>query len=226
MTVSALKRKTVQERLKEAEATLNQIVTTGREQIDEAKANLNRTVVTVQKQIDEATATLNQIVEVRPVDVQVAIAEQETAQAAVQRAKAELNSAYVRSPREGRILKIHTWSGEVVGDEGIVELGQTDQMYVTAEVYETDISRVRVGQLATIKSDGVIGNLQGTVDEIGLQIGKKDVLDTDPAADADARVVQVKIRLEPEDSKRVASLTNLRVNVVIDASAFGEGTTN
>jgi HlyD family secretion protein len=56
------------------------------------------------------------------------------------------------------------------------------------------------------------------VAEIGLQIGKKDVLGTDPVADADARVVEVKIRLDPSSSKQVADLTNLQVNVVIDTS--------
>ncbi|HAA30372.1 MAG TPA: HlyD family secretion protein, partial [Cyanobacteria bacterium UBA8553] len=43
-----------------------------------------------------------------------------------------------------RILKIHTRPGETVdAKEGIAELGQTDQMLVVAEVYESDISKVR-----------------------------------------------------------------------------------
>jgi HlyD family secretion protein len=124
----------------------------------------------------------------------------------------------VRSPRAGQILKIHTWPGEIIGNQGIVELGRTDQMYAIAEVYETDIHKVRLGQKATITSAGFTGKLQGTVDEIGLQIGKKDVLGTDPVADVDARVVQVKIRLKPADSQRVTDLTNLKVKVVIDIS--------
>ena len=216
---SCLQEETTRESLKEAQATLNRIVTSRREQINEAKANLNRTVATVQRQIKEAQATLEAVAEVRSVDVQVATAELETAQAAVERAQAELDLAYVRSPRDGQILKINTWPGEVISNEGIVEIGQTDQMYVVAEVYETDISKVRIGQLVTITSDGVTEDLQGTVDEIGLQIGTKDVLGTDPVADADARVVEVKIRLTPEASQRVASLTNLQVNVIIDTSA-------
>ena len=51
------------------------------------------------------------------------------------------------------------------------------------------------------------GRSLGTVDRIGLKIGKKDVLDTDPAADTDARVVEVEIRLD--DPQQVAGLTNL-----------------
>jgi ABC exporter DevB family membrane fusion protein len=161
---------------------------------------------------------LNAVAEVRPVDVQIAQAEVQEAQATIKRAQAELDLAYVRSPKEGQILKIHTWPGELVDREGIVELGQTDQMYVTAEVYETDISKVRLGQKATIKSNGILGDLQGTVDEIGLKIGQKDVLGTDPVADADARVVEVKIRLNANDSQKIANFTNLQVNVIINTS--------
>jgi HlyD family secretion protein len=58
--------------------------------------------------------------------------------------------------------------------------------------------------------------LEGTVARIGKQIGKKDVLNTDPAADTDARVVEVRIRLAPESSKKVAALTNLQVEVKIN----------
>lgn len=213
-----LQEKTTRERLEEARSTLTRIVTSRQEQINEATANLNRIVATEQKQIEEAQATLDAIAEVRPVDVQVARAELATAQAAVQQAQANLDLAYVRSPREGQILKIHTLPGEVVSNQGIADIGNTDQMYVSAEVYETDISQVRIGQQATITAEGVIGDLQGTVEEIGLQIATKDVLGTDPVADADARVVEVKIRLTPEDSQRVAGLTNLQVNAVIATS--------
>jgi multidrug efflux pump subunit AcrA (membrane-fusion protein) len=56
--------------------------------------------------------------------------------------------------------------------------------------------------------------LVGRVERIGLKVGKKDVLSTDPVADADARVVEVEIRLE--ESEPAATLTNLRVDVVIE----------
>ena len=86
-------------------------------------------------------------------------------------------------------------------------------MYAVAEVYETDIGRVRVGQPAVVHSPALLHELAGEVERIGLKVGKKDVLSTDPVADADARVVEVRIRLaEPE---RAASLTNLRVEVLV-----------
>lgn len=213
-----LQQKTTAEQLKEAQANLNRIVSTLQAQIKEANANLNRTVTTLQRQINEEKSTLDAMVEVRPVDVEIAQSEVQSAIATVQKAQVDLNLAYVRAPREGQIFKIHTWPGEMVGNEGIVELGQTDQMYVTTEVYETDIRQVRIGQPATIKSDGVVGDLQGIVDQIGLQIDKQTVRGTDPSADSDARVVEVKIRLSPQASQKVANLTNLQVSVIIDTS--------
>jgi HlyD family secretion protein len=89
-------------------------------------------------------------------------------------------------------------------------------MYVVAEVYETDIGKVHIGQRATIQSATIGGTLQGTVVEKGWKIAKKDVLNTDPASDVDARVVEVKISLDPADSQRVAGLTNLQVDVTIN----------
>lgn len=210
-----LQEKTVGTRLKEAQANLDRIITTRQEQIAEAQANLNRTISTVQRQIEESQGAFDAVAEVRSVDIEVAIAELNAAQADVRRAQAELDLAYVKSPMDSRILEIHTRLGEMVGDRGIVEIGQTDQMYVTAEVYETDISQVYLGQKVTVEADGILQDLNGVVDEIGLLIGTQNVLSTNPVADADARVVPVKIRLNPEDSQKVAGLTNLRVNVII-----------
>ena len=211
-----LQEKTIGKRLKEARANLNRIITTRQKQIAEARANLDRTIDTVQRQIEEARGSFDAAAEVRPVDVDLAIAELYEAQANVQRARAELDLAYVKAPIEGTILDISTRLGEIISDRGVVEIGQTEQMYVSAEVYETDISKVHLGQKVRIETDGVLTDLHGVVDEIGLSIGTQNVLGTDPVADADARVVEVKIRLNPEDSKRVAGLTNLRVNAIIN----------
>ena len=209
---------TLNERLKEAQANRNQTLSTLSKQLKEAEVNRDKTIAVLDQQIKEANANLEQIKEVRPVDIQQAEAEVESAIAAVRQAQADLELAYVRSPTSGRILKVHTRAGETVdAQQGIVELGQTDQMVVVAEVYESDIGKVRLGQRVAITSEGKAfeGEIRGSVSQIGLQIGKKDVLSTDPAAAVDARVVEVKIRLNPQDSKRVAGLTYSKVVVEI-----------
>jgi len=191
-------------------------VATMRQQINEANANLNRSVESFREQISQAKATLDRIVEVRPVDVKVAQAEVNDAIAAVQRAQADLNLASVRSPIKGQILKIHTRPGEIVNQQGIANLGQTDQMYAVAEIYETDISKVRIGQRATITGEAFSGKLQGTVTQIGWQVNTQDILSTNPTADTDQKVVEVKVRLnDTASTHRVAALTNLQVQVAI-----------
>lgn len=151
----------------------------------------------------------------------VSLSERESWETKVAMLKAQLRGAeveralaQVRSPIDGEVLEVHARPGERVGPDGIVELGQTDLMYAIAEVYETDIGRVRVGQSATVTSPAIPGGARGKVERIGLKIGKKDVLDTDPVAQTDARVVEVEILLD--DPAKVAHLTNLRVDVVIE----------
>ncbi|MFS8855839.1 ABC exporter membrane fusion protein [Synechococcus sp. H55.7] len=186
-----------------------------------------------QEDLRAAEATLDQLRLARERDLRNAQAQVQAAEAGLRRAQAQvqlgslarnlelaearLERTLIRAPRAGQVLKIHTHPGEVIAaDKGILELGNTDQMMVVAEVYETDILRVRPGQRATISNRALPETLQGRVERLGLQIGKKDVLNTDPAADVDARVVEVYIRLDPESSARVAGLTNLQVDVAIE----------
>jgi HlyD family secretion protein len=206
---------TSRQQLAEAKANLERTERTTRQQIKEAKAALERIERTGQQQINEARSTLNKVAEVRPVDVQTSQAEVNSAIAAVKKAQAELALAYVRSPRDGQVLKIHTWDGEIVGNNGIVELGQTNQMVAVAEVYETDVKRLKIGQKAIITSGAFTGEATGKVKEIGLQIYKNNVLNTDPTAATDARIVEVKIQLDPASSLKVQAFTNLEVTVAI-----------
>ncbi|MBE9050555.1 biotin/lipoyl-binding protein [Nostocales cyanobacterium LEGE 11386] len=198
-----------------AEARANQVATlaTLQQQLVEARVNRDKTLATLQRQIDEEKARLSRLVEFRPTDMQRGQAQVSNAIANVKRAEAELKLSYVQAPIAGEILAIHTKSGEAISPNGIVEIGQTDQMMVIAEVPEDSISQVRIGQTATITSENgaFSGQLKGTVTEIGRKIGKKDVLSIDPVADIDARVVEVKIALLAEDSQRVSGFTNAKV---------------
>lgn len=194
-------------------------VATLQEQINEAEADLKQISSTFPKTILEAEAVLAQLEEVRPVDERVAQAELESALASVHRAEADLELAYVRAPVDGQILTIHTFAGESISSEGIVDLAQTQEMYVIAEVYETEISTVSPGQRVTISSSALTRDLQGTVEQIGLRIGKKDVFNSDPTLDIDARVIETKIRLDPEDGLQAAKFINLQVEVAINTSS-------
>jgi HlyD family secretion protein len=184
-------------------------------QLNEGQADRNRTVDTLQAQLQSAKANLDRIVEVRPVDVQTVQAKVNQSIAAVQRSEAELAQASVRSPVAGQILEIFAKPGEVVNDNGIVNLGQTHQMQVVAEVDQSNIARIRKGQPAIITGEAFSGELRGTVREIGLEVSRQTTFSNQPGENLDQRIIKVRIRINPEDSKRVAGLTNLQVQVAI-----------
>jgi HlyD family secretion protein len=208
---------TIRQQVAEARANQVKTLSTLQQQLVEAKVTRDKTIATLQRQIDEEKARLKRLVEVSPTDVQMAQAQVSNAIASLRKAEAELKLSYVQAPSAGEILKIHTKSGEAISSEGIAEMGDTEQMTVIAEVPEDSIGRVRIGQNVTVSSDNgaFSGEIKGTVTEIGRRIGKKDVLNNDPAADVDARVVEVKITLSPEDSQKVSGLTNAKVLVEI-----------
>lgn len=201
-----------------------------RQELDRQQATVNQ----LRAEVTNAKATQQRLEQARITDLthaeaQVASVQANTTLAQLQSrvastaqalalAEAQLALTVVRSPQVGQVLEVRAYPGEAVSPGGgpIVDLGDTRQMYAVSEVYETDIGRVKLGQPATITSrNGAFpSTLTGTVADIGLQIAKNDVLDDDPAANADARVVEVRVRID--QSEVVAALTNLQVDVTID----------
>ena len=101
----------------------------------------------------------------------------------------------------------------MAGAHNVLDLARTDRMFAIAEVYETDIGKVEIGQGASISSDALPRVLSGKVERIRPKVQKMDVIGTDPAARKDARIIEVEIRLD--DSEAAENLTNLQVEIVI-----------
>jgi HlyD family secretion protein len=181
--------------LREAEvARLEAILTNARDEIARQE-DLAKRSLTSKSNLDTAQ-----------MDLDIALAD-------LAAAKARLELSVVRSPLRAQVLEIHAYPGERVGPEGIMELGRTDRMYAVAEVYETDITKVKVGQLAKIRAPAIDQELAGKVERISLKVGRLDAVGTDPIAKTDARVVEVFILLD--DSKAVSRFTNMQVKVEI-----------
>lgn len=199
----------------EAQAILNRTNSTTDTQLQEARAELARLESTGQAQVAAARSTLEEVAEVRPVDIQLAQAELTAAKAALVQAQNNLAKATITAPRDGQVLKVHTQPGEQMSSDGIVALGQTQQMLAVAEVYQSDIARVQLGQTATVRGQAFEGELQGQVLEIGRQISQQNVFSGQPGENLDRRVVEVKIALDADASEQVAGLSNLQVQTVI-----------
>jgi HlyD family secretion protein len=130
-------------------------------------------------------------------------------------AEARVAAATIVAPIDGTILAIRRHPGESIGSGPILTMGDVRKMTVRAEVYETDIPRVRVGQTATMTSGALAKPLSGHVTAIGGMVSRNSVFGVSPTARVDARVVPVRIDLD--DPAAVAGLSNLTVDVVIAA---------
>jgi HlyD family secretion protein len=163
--------------------------------------------------LTQAKERLNSLAEVRAVDVAHAEADVQAAVKAAAQARAELEQAQIRSPIDGRVIAIHTWPGEEVQSDGIMEVGKTDRMYVIAEVDERDLPHLKVGQRATVTGSALSQKLHGVVEYISLAVMRNEQTDLDPIAPSDTRVVETKIRLD--DAAKAARLINAQVTVLI-----------
>ena len=193
-------------------------------EVDELSSDIaNARATKTQLELERATALDNAAAQVSMAEANLELAAVETnidsARQNLALAEARLNRTLIKAPSAGQVLDIYVRPGEAVSNNRLMSLGNTDEMYVVAEVYETDVGLVKIGQTATINSrNGAFeGSLSGTVETIGLQIFKHDVLDDDPAANADARIVEVRIAVDQDEA--VAMLTNLQVDVLIDIDA-------
>jgi HlyD family secretion protein len=198
--------------LERAERFRNQKVISG-EDFDKYQWAMDKTTLEFRR----AQRLLEAIREVRETDVRVQETEVVAAEAAVAAAKERVEAAEVRNPTAGRILKIHTRPGEKVDDHGLLELGDVTHMQAVAEVFEGDVGLLSPGQGATVIVDGTRDELRGTIVELGNIVARKVVLTNDPVSDTDARVVEVRVQLEPTSARRVERLSNARVEVTFDA---------
>ncbi|MCA6597970.1 MAG: ABC exporter membrane fusion protein [Pseudanabaena sp. M046S1SP1A06QC] len=191
------------------------VLATAQRSLQQAEAELTRLETTMRPELDRAIATLDQISEVRPVDVDVLVAELDRAIASVQQAEANLEQTYVRAPQDGVVMDIHTRAGEVISSNGIVEIGQIDRMYAIAEVYQSDIQKIRIGQSVLCNSEAIPEKLKGTMERIDRKVRRQSVINTDPSKNIDDRVIEVHIKLDRASSQIAVNFTNLQVQVEI-----------
>lgn len=180
--------------------------------VSDSAADAKRTAAAAAAQsLQAAKAKLRSLNEVRQADIEVARAEVRLAEAAVERARQDFALTQVLAPAAGRILKIRAHAGEVVGGEGLLELAKTARMYAIAEIDETEVRRVHVGQRAVVSGDALPAALGGWVEQVSSSVVRSEILPSDPKAFSDLRVAAVKVRLD--DGREVASLIHARVSV-------------
>ena len=125
----------------------------------------------------------------------------------------DLFNSKLRSPIEGFILSINSRVGERPNNEGILEIGSSQNMEALIEVYESDINRVFISQNVELKSEngGFKSTLKGKVIRISPQVKQRKVLSTDPTGDADSRIIEVLVKLDEKSMDLVQNYAGMKV---------------
>jgi len=138
-----------------------------------------------------------------------------SSRASLDKDKTERAKATVLAPFSGTVFKVHARPGDKVGEDGLLEMGDSSRMGVIAEVYQSDRPMIALGQKASLSADGFKGRkVEGQVVEIAREVSRQTVFSGQAGENLDRRVLEVKIGLTPQDSALASHLNYLQVNVL------------
>ena len=163
----------------------------------------------------EAEAQLETLLHPRPEDLAVAEAQLANAEAQLAHARADAALSRVVAPIAGTVLKIYARPGDQVGGDGLLDLADTDRLDVVADVFETDLPRLRLGAVAEVIVPGEARRFGATVRELGWQVRRTTQAGTDPVAAVDSRTVEVRLTLDEEGRMALRRRLNIQVQVAI-----------
>lgn len=164
----------------------------------------------------EAEARLNRYASASDADtetVDVALSRSEVAKAEsmLLQATENLEQSLVRAPQDGTILRLNLRPGERINQMELLEMGNIAKMMVRIEVYESDVATLQVGQKVILSASPLAIDLNGKVERIGTLVRQQEIVDSDPAANTDARVIEVWARLEDDSQRTAVNFVNLQV---------------
>jgi HlyD family secretion protein len=163
----------------------------------------------------EAEAQLETLLRPRPEDLAVAEAQLANAEAQLEHARADATLSHVVAPIAGTVLKIYARPGDQVGSDGLLDLADLSRLDVVADVFETDLSRLRLGAPAEVIVPGEGRRYAATVRELGWQVRRTTEAGTDPVAAVDSRTVEVRLTLDEDGRAALQRRLNMQVQVAI-----------
>lgn len=197
---------------------LSQVGMATRAQLDQVESTNAQTLADLAKAEASVQRFSSQHLDMQP-DVKLALRNLEVAKAALAQAEQELATGRVAASIDGTVIAIHVRSGEKPGDRGIATLGNTDRMAAELEVYQTDVGRIAVGQTVLLSAALLETPLRGKVSQVGLEVRRQALLAADPVSNTDARVVRIRVTLDPPSSERCRALSGLQVMGRISVSS-------
>jgi ABC exporter DevB family membrane fusion protein len=152
-------------------------------------------------------------------------------------AQLQYDRTELRAPVAGTVVKLTGQVGDATApQQPILQLAAAGDMVAVAEVHERDVGRLRQwvkdygsakavisSRALPIGANGKPMELAGTVTagQIGTLIARNTAFDVDPTADADRRVFEVVVTIDPKDRDLAARYLNLQVQVTFPPPAAG-----
>ncbi len=134
------------------------------------------------------------------------------ARADVALAQLMLDRTRIRAPIEGTVLQVHVKPGEIVTpspEQPIVTLGDPSNIVVKAEVDERDVSKIRPGQKAFVRSSAFPGKeFEGKVTSLAPVLAAPRMSQRGPRRPTDIEVLEVTI----EPDAKTPLMPGLRVD--------------
>jgi HlyD family secretion protein len=139
---------------------------------------------------------------------QVALAE-----ANVKHSQQLLDKTFLRSPIAGSVIKRYLDEGEGVTPEiPILAIADMRRIWINAEVDETDMGRIAIGDAVEVRSDAFPGKLfKGQVRQIADYAGERRVKPNDPTVNLGLKVVQVKIGLDQATPFKLGMTVDVKI---------------
>lgn len=145
-----------------------------------------------------------------------------TAKAQLAEAQAYLEKSYIRAPINGVILRKLRHTGESVStqfDSPLVTMAEDSVLRVRADVDESDVSKLEVGQRAYVTAEAYgTHKFTGHVIRVGRILGKKNLRTEEPTEHVDTKILETLIELDPEQRLPLG----LRVDCFVQARKEGD----
>ena len=135
----------------------------------------------------------------------------------------------LQAPAAGRVVRMLANPGDTLATQPVLQLADVTRMTVVAEVYESDVGRVREwlakGQPVKAEIDARVlpadKKLTGRVPDltkVSTVISKNVLTPLGPREDADRRVVEVEVVLDPASAALAKDFIGLQVRVRLTAN--------
>lgn len=135
------------------------------------------------------------------------------AEATVDYHKGLLEKTIITSPISGKIIHKYLDEGEIVNPETpLVAIADIEKIRVNAEVDETDVGRIQIGDPVEVTSYAYPGRLfNGKIEEIADYVGIRGIKPNNPAVNLGMKVVQVKIELLDKTPLKLGMTVDVKI---------------